>query len=110
MNRIASLKSRSSVILWCVAVLTLACAPAALAAQSDAPTWHAQNLGQAIGYMLLFAMIGIAVAIVGYKLFDLCTPGDLSKEILENRNVAAAIVAGAVIVGVCLIIAAAMLG
>jgi uncharacterized membrane protein YjfL (UPF0719 family) len=60
--------------------------------------------------MVLFAFIGILLAIAGYKLFDKCTPGDLHKEILENKNVAAAIVAGAVILGVCLIIAAAMLG
>jgi uncharacterized membrane protein YjfL (UPF0719 family) len=75
-----------------------------------APSWHAQTLGQAIGYMLLFAAIGIAAAVAGYKLFDKCTPGDLHKEILENRNVAAAIVAAAVILGVCIIIAAAMIG
>jgi uncharacterized membrane protein YjfL (UPF0719 family) len=65
---------------------------------------------EAVGYMLLFAGVGIATAIVGYKLFDKCTPGDLNKEILENKNVAAAIVAAAVILGVCIIIAAAMLG
>ena len=75
-----------------------------------APTWHAQTLGQALLLMLLFSAIGIAVAILGYKLFDKCTPGDLHKEIIENKNVAAAIVAAAVILGVCLIIAAAMLG
>jgi len=72
-------------------------------------SWHAQSLGQAIGYMLLFAAIGIAAAVVGYKVFDRCTPGNLHKEILEHKNVAAAIVAGAVILGVCLIIAAAMI-
>ena len=54
--------------------------------------------------------IGIVIAILGYKAFDKCTPGDLSKEILVNRNVAAAIVAASVILGVCLIIAAAMVG
>ena len=86
-------------------------APALLAADSGAPaSWHAQSLGQAIGYMLLFAAIGIAAAVVGYKVFDKCTPGDLSKEIVGNKNVAAAIVAAAVILGVCVIIAAAMLG
>jgi putative membrane protein len=73
-------------------------------------TWHAQSLGQAIGYMLLFAAIGIAAAVIGYKVFDKCTPGDLNKEIIENKNVAAAIVAAAVILGVSIIIAAAMLG
>jgi hypothetical protein len=88
-----------------------ACAPALMAAEADpAVSWHARSLGQAIGYMLLFAAIGIAAAVAGYKIFDKCTPGDLHKEILENRNVAAAIVAAAVILGVSIIIAAAMLG
>ena len=60
--------------------------------------------------MLLFAGIGIVVAIAGYKLFDKCTPGNLHKEIIENKNIGAAIVAAAVILGVCIIIAASMLG
>jgi hypothetical protein len=77
---------------------------------APAPTWHAQSLAQALLYMLLFAGVGIMAAIAGYKIFDKCTPGHLNKEILEHRNVAAAIIAGAVILGVCIIIAAAMLG
>ncbi|MSU63976.1 MAG: DUF350 domain-containing protein [Pedosphaera sp.] len=60
--------------------------------------------------MLIFAAVGIVVAVVGYKTFDKCTPGDLHKEIVENKNVAAAIVAAAVILGMCIIVAAAMLG
>ena len=81
------------------------------AAEAAAPIgWHAQTLGQALGYMVLFSAVGIIAAIAGYKLFDKCTPGDLHREILENKNVAAAIVAGSVILGVCIIIAAAMLG
>ena len=60
--------------------------------------------------MLVFSFLGILVAIAGYKLFDKCTPGDLHREIVENKNVAAALVAGAVILGVCIIIAAAMVG
>jgi uncharacterized membrane protein YjfL (UPF0719 family) len=77
---------------------------------AGATGWHAQTLGQALGYMVLFASVGIIAAIAGYKLFDRCTPGDLHQEILQNKNVAAAIVAGSVILGVCIIIAAAMLG
>jgi uncharacterized membrane protein YjfL (UPF0719 family) len=111
MNRKATLRSCGTILVWCITPLALICTPAAVAAQGEtAPTWHAQSLGQAVAYMLLFALVGIATAIVGYKLFDKCTPGDLHKEILENRNVAAAIVAGSVILGVCIIIAAAMLG
>lgn len=69
-----------------------------------------QSLGKSIGYMLLFSLLGILAAIAGYKLFDKCTPGDMHHEIVENKNVAAAIVAGSVILGVCIIVAAAMIG
>jgi uncharacterized membrane protein YjfL (UPF0719 family) len=94
-----------------VAILYFALTLPMLAAdQPPAPSWHAQTLLQAIGNVLIFAAIGIVAAVLGFKLFDKCTPGNLEKEILENRNVAAAIVAAAVIVGVCIIIAAAMLG
>src|ERR1035437_2986210 len=76
---------------------------------APAPTWHAQSLVQALAYMLLFAGVGIVAAIDGYKIFDKCTPGHLNTEILEHRNVAAAIIAAAVTLGVCIIIAASML-
>jgi len=88
----------------------VAVAPSLMAADSTTPTWHAQSMAQAIAYMLLFAVIGIVAAVVGYKVFDKCTPGDLNKEIVENKNIAAGIVAAAVILGVSIIIAAAMLG
>ncbi len=74
------------------------------------PSWHPQSLLQMIGNVLIFAGIGIAAAIIGYKVFDKCTPGDLQREIIEHKNIAAAIVAAAVIIGVSIIIAAAMLG
>jgi uncharacterized membrane protein YjfL (UPF0719 family) len=90
---------------------TLFTAPALFAADTvPAATWHAQTLFQAIGNVLIFAAVGIAAAILGFKLFDKCTPGHLEKEIIEHRNVAAAIIAAAVIIGVCIIIAASMIG
>ena len=92
-------------------LLLLATGSTLFAAEAPAPpSWHAQTLAQAIGYVVLFTAIGVALAIAGYKLFDMCTPGDLHKEIVENKNVAAAIVAAAVILGVCIVIAASMLG
>jgi putative membrane protein len=102
----------SSHTLFRIPALTILLIPTVLHAAEAAPaaTWHAQSLGQALLYMLVFAAVGIVAAVVGYKLFDKCTPGDLNKEILEHRNVAAAIVAASVILGICIIIAAAMLG
>jgi uncharacterized membrane protein YjfL (UPF0719 family) len=92
---------------WLLLIVT----PALHAAETPVlPSWHAQTLAGAIGYVVLFTALGVALAIAGYKLFDKCTPGDLHKEIVEHKNVAAAIVAAAVILGVCIIIAASMLG
>ncbi len=86
-------------------------APAAFAADAlPAENWHAKSLGEALGLTALFGLVGVLLAVVGYKLFDLCTPGNLHKEILENKNIAAAIVAAAVILGVCIIIAASIMG
>ena len=91
-----------------IPTILLVIAPSLMAA--DAPpavaSWHAQTLLAAIGNVLIFAGIGIAAAIIGFKVFDWCTPGDLQKEIIEHKNVAAAIVAAAAILGVCIIIAA----
>lgn len=92
--------------------LLLTGAPSLLAADTPpAPApWHAASLGEALGYMVLFAACGIAITVAGYKLFDRLTPGDLHREIFEHRNVAAAILAAAVILAVSLIVCAAMLG
>jgi uncharacterized membrane protein YjfL (UPF0719 family) len=73
-------------------------------------TWHARNLGEALLYTAIFSIFGLVLAVVGYKLFDKFTPGDLHREIIENKNQAAAIIGAAVILGVCIIIAAAILG
>ena len=91
------------------AVITLL-APTIAQAQTDATNWHASSVLGALGLTALFSLAGVILAIVSYKLFDLCTPGQLHKEIIENKNTAAAIVGGAVIVGVCIIIAAAIVG
>jgi hypothetical protein len=68
------------------------------------------SIPQALGMMAIYALAGVLVAVLGYKLFDLCTPGDLHKEIIENRNVAAAIIGAAIIVGVCILVAASIMG
>ncbi|HEX9045563.1 MAG TPA: DUF350 domain-containing protein [Verrucomicrobiae bacterium] len=81
-----------------------------LLAEPALPSWHAQTLMSAVGNVLIFAAIGIAAAIFGFKAFDWFTPGNLQKEIIENKNIAAAIVAAAAILGVSIIIAASMLG
>lgn len=79
-------------------------------AQSAPTSWHATSLVEALLYTALFSIAGTLLAIIGYKLFDYCTPGDLHEEILKNRNLPAAIIGAAVILGVCIVVAAAIMG
>jgi putative membrane protein len=54
---------------------------------------------------VVFSMVGIALAIIGFKLFDLAIKFDIEREICEKNNLAAAVLAGAVVLGTCIIVA-----
>ena len=64
---------------------------------------------EAVLATIVYGGIGIAMAIIGFKLFDLFTPGRLEAEICEKQNVAAGLLGAAVVLGISLIIAAAIL-
>jgi hypothetical protein len=64
-----------------------------------------RNLGESVLSTLIFSILGIVVAIVGFKLFDAAIPFSLEKEICEKNNIAVAILASAMILGICIIIA-----
>jgi putative membrane protein len=57
---------------------------------------------------LTFGCIGIFLAVVGFKLFDSLTPGNLEEEIVKKQNLAAAILGAAIILGICLIVSKAV--
>ena len=57
---------------------------------------------------LVFAFIGIIVFVLSFALIDKLTPYDLWKEIVEEHNVALAVLVGAMSIGICIIIAAAV--
>jgi putative membrane protein len=59
---------------------------------------------------MLFALIGVLVFWVCFLIIDKLTPYDLWGEIVEKRNVALAIVIGAMCIAIGLIVAAAIQG
>lgn len=59
---------------------------------------------------LLYAGVGIVVFVLGFVILDLLTPGKLWEEINQKQNVAVAIFAGAVALGLAIIIAASIHG
>jgi len=59
---------------------------------------------------VVFAAVGIAVFVVAFWILDKATPYHLWKEINEKNNVALAILVGAGMIGLALIISAAIHG
>jgi uncharacterized membrane protein YjfL (UPF0719 family) len=63
------------------------------------------------GYVLnalLYSVLGIIILALAFWVLDLLTPYALWKEIVENKNVALAILVGAMALGVSVIIASAV--
>jgi putative membrane protein len=57
---------------------------------------------------LVFALIGIVVFAGAFVVIDKLTPYNLWKEIVEEKNLALAVLVGAMSIGICIIIAAAV--
>ena len=68
------------------------------------------SLPQAILNVLLFSVIGVVLFALIFFVMSKATPFSLRKEIEEDQNVALAIVMASVIIGIALIIVAAISG
>ena len=69
-----------------------------------------QGFVSAVVNSVLFSVLGVVVFWVSFMALDKVTPYNLWKEICEQKNVALAIVVGAMSLGICTIIAAAVHG
>ena len=71
---------------------------------TDVPTFH-------IGYLInaiVYATLGILIFVAAFFILDKLTPYHLWNEIVHQHNMALAILIGALSLGLCLIIAAAI--
>ncbi len=59
---------------------------------------------------VLFSFLGIIILLIGYFIIEKLTPEKTWKEIVENKNIALAIIFGAFIIGISMIISAAIHG
>ena len=71
------------------------------------PEWLRPDV---IGGTILYAVIGVAVLWLSFLVIDKITPYDLWKEIVEDKNIALAILVGAMFIALGMIIAAAIHG
>ena len=68
------------------------------------------NISQLVINSLVFSAVGIAILFIAYFIIEKITPENTWKEIVQNKNVALAIVFAALIIGISLIISAAIHG
>ena len=59
---------------------------------------------------LVYSALGVAIFWIAFLVIDRLTPYNLWKELVEEKNVALAIVVGAMCLGIALIVAAAIHG
>jgi putative membrane protein len=63
------------------------------------------------GYLvnaIVYSLLGIIIFVGAFMLLDKISPYALWKEIVEEKNMALAILVGAMSIGICMIIAAAV--
>jgi uncharacterized membrane protein YjfL (UPF0719 family) len=57
---------------------------------------------------ILYACLGIVIFVAAFAILDKCTPYHLWDEIVKEKNLALAVLLGAMSIGMCMIIAAAV--
>jgi uncharacterized membrane protein YjfL (UPF0719 family) len=61
-------------------------------------------------FTIVYAILGMVLLYVGYRVFDALTPTDLQEKIFKDGNVAAAVLAGSFIIGLAIVILGAIHG
>ena len=67
-----------------------------------------EELFRNLGAAAVYALLGIVLFVLSFAVINRLTPGTLWKELIEEHNTALAIVAGAMAIGISIIIAAAI--
>jgi hypothetical protein len=100
--------ARTTFLMTCAAALTLIASSAW--AQDATPAGRSgRDIGQGIIGTLVFGVIGIVLLSLGFKLFDVLIKHNIETEIFDNKNMAAALLSGAFILGIAVVIAATIL-
>jgi putative membrane protein len=66
------------------------------------------KIGRDLVLTLIFSLLGLAVAMFGYFVYHWIVPFDLVKELEVDQNTSLGIVLGSIILGLCIIVAAAI--
>lgn len=59
---------------------------------------------------IVYAILGMVLLYIGYRVFDWLTPTDMQEDIFKDGNVAVGILAGSFIIGLAIVIMGAIHG
>ena len=79
--------------------------PAAAAFATDGGLNTAALLNGIVG-TVIYGLIGIVLALAGYKIFEIVLPFDVRHELEEDHNMSVGIVLAAMVLGIAIIVAA----
>lgn len=66
------------------------------------------TLAANVAAAVVFSLLGIALFVFAFVLFDRLTPGSLWKELIDDQNTALGVLMGGVAIALAIIIAAAV--
>ena len=78
------------------------------AAKAKAPLIYWPKVARDLLLTLIFSLLGLVIALFGYFVYHWIVPFDLRKELEIDQNTSLGIVAGSIILGLCIIVAAAI--
>jgi uncharacterized membrane protein YjfL (UPF0719 family) len=74
------------------------------------PAWDWGLLLWHVSTVVIYVILGLGLFAVAYLIIDKATPFSLHRVLIEEKNVAVAVVLGAVFLGIALILGAAIRG
>ena len=105
-TRAAGLQMAAGLLAWSAASWAQGAGGAGTGNRGE---WQPRTLFDSVTSVVLFGLLGIALAILGFKLFDVAVKFDFEREICEKQNIAVAILCGFMILGISIIIAATVM-
>lgn len=99
------MNNKRNTIKMCFAVFASLGASNTVLAQQEGLAGFATDLISTI----LYSIVGIVMGVIGFKVVDWLTPGDLAEEVANKENRALAVLAGSMMLGVCIIIASVLI-
>ena len=95
-------------VVTSAAPLAPATSDAKKGASAKAPLFNWSKIGKDLILTIIFSLLGLAIALFGYFVYHWVVPFDLRKELEIDQNTSLGIVAGSIILGLCIIVAAAI--